>query len=103
MTKEILIHSAADLYGKGIKKNTWEFIEFLNYMIKQYNYLFMPLNSTPHIIDGNDLIREFDLKPSPLFSKILTHVEEERFSQNITTREEALTHVKNFLNLHNLS
>lgn len=103
MTKEILIHSAADLYGKGINKNTQEFIEFLNYMIKQFTDFFVPLKSSPPLIDGNDLIREFDLKPSPLFSKILAHIKEEQFAENITTREEALASVKKFLNLHNPS
>lgn len=103
MAKEILIHSAADLYGKGINKNTQAFIEFLNYMIKQYTDLFLPLKSSPPLIDGNDLIREFGLKPSPLFSKILAHIEEERFAGNIANREDALAHVKKFLNLHNPS
>ena len=103
MTQEILIHSAADLYGKGINKNTQAFIEFLNYMIKEHTDLFLPLKSSPPLIDGNDLIRAFSLKPSPLFSKILAHIEEERFAGNIATREDAMAQVKKFLNLHNLS
>lgn len=103
MIKEILIHSAADFYGKGINKNMQAFIEFLNYMIKQHTDLFVPLKTFPPLINGNDLIREFGLEPSPLFSKILARVEEERFGGNITTREDAIAHVKKFLNSHNLS
>jgi len=100
MAKEILIHTAADLYGKGIKENTREFIEFLNHMIQIYSDSFLHIESIPPpLINGNDLIREFSLKPSPLFSKILTYIEEERFSENISTRDEALAHVKKFLNL----
>jgi putative nucleotidyltransferase with HDIG domain len=99
MTKDLLIHTAADLYGKGIHKNTQAFFEFLNYLIDFYTNSFLPKKSCPPLINGNDLIREFGLTPSPLFSKILQHVEEERFSGNITTRNEALILVKNFLNL----
>ena len=99
MTKDLLIHTTADLYGKGIHKNTRAFIEFLNYLIPVYTNSFLPKKSCPPLISGDDLIHEFGLKPSPLFSKILQHVEEERFSGNITTRNEALILVKNFLNL----
>lgn len=99
MTKDILIHTTADLYGKGINKNTRAFIEFLNYLIPIYTNSFLPKKSCPPLITGDDLICEFGLNPSPLFSKILQHVEEERFSGNITTRNEALILVKNFLNL----
>ncbi len=107
MTKDLLIHTTADLYGKGtnknIRKNTRAFIEFLNHMIIQYNHSFLPKKSNPPLITGDDLITEFGLKPSPLFSKILHHVEEARFSDHITTRKEAFIHVKEFLNLRNRS
>ncbi len=99
MTKDILIHTAADLSGKGINKNTRAFIKFLNFLITRYNESFLPKKTIPPLIDGDDLINEFGLTPSPLFSKILRHVEEERFSDNINTRNEALILVKNFLNL----
>jgi poly(A) polymerase len=99
MTKDILIHTAADLSGKGINKNTRAFIKFLNFLIIRYNDSFLPKKTIPPLIDGDDLINEFGLTPSPLFSKILRHVEEERFSDNITTRNEALILVKDFLNL----
>lgn len=99
MTKDILIHTAADLYGKGINKNTHAFFEFLNYLISIYTDSFLPKKDLPPLINGNDLINEFGLKPSPEFSKILRNIDEERFSGNITTRNEALILVKKFLNL----
>jgi len=107
MTKEILIHTTADLYGKGvnenIRENTRAFIEFLNHIINFYTDSFLPQKSNPPLITGDDLINEFGLEPSPLFSKILHHVEEARFSDHITTRKEAFIRVKEFLNRHNLS
>jgi len=98
MTKDLLIHTTADLYGKGINENTRKFNKFLNHMIKRYTDSFLPKKSFPPLINGDDLINKFGLKPSPLFSKILQYVEEERFSDNITTRNEAFILVKKFLN-----
>ena len=42
------------------------------------------------VLTGNDLIKILKLKPSPLFAKILTKVEEELALGKITTKEEAL-------------
>lgn len=42
------------------------------------------------LITGNDLIKKFKLKPSPLFAKILSSVEEEQALGKITTKQEAL-------------
>jgi poly(A) polymerase len=99
MTKDLLVHTAADLYGKGFSENTRAFAEFLNYLIGIHADSFKPENSAPPLINGEDLINEFNLEPSPLFSKILGQIEEERFLGNITTRKEAFIHVKKFLNL----
>ncbi len=58
-------------------------------LLKQY---FAAKKETPRVrlITGNDLIKKLKLKPSPLFSKILTSVEEEHALGKITTRDEAL-------------
>jgi poly(A) polymerase len=58
-------------------------------LLEQY---FAIKKETPRVrlITGNDLIKKLKLKPSPLFSKILTSVEEEHALGKITTREEAL-------------
>ena len=42
------------------------------------------------LISGNDLIRKLKLKPSPLFAKILSSVEEAQALGKITTKQEAL-------------
>ncbi len=42
------------------------------------------------LLTGNDLIKVLKLKPSPLFGKILTHVEEAAALGKITTKQEAL-------------
>ena len=42
------------------------------------------------LLTGDDLIKKLKLKPSPLFAKILTHVEEEHALGRIKTKEEAM-------------
>ncbi len=42
------------------------------------------------LIDGNDLIKQLKLKPSPLFGKILKEVEEAQATGKIVSKEEAL-------------
>jgi poly(A) polymerase len=93
----LLIHSIADMKGKG-NKGKEEFIEFAKNMILKYFSEFMPRKKMPALITGNDLINEFGLFPSPLFKKIIFKVEEARLSNQINIRQEALLLVKNILN-----
>ncbi len=98
MTKDLLIHTAADIYGKGVMQNRDEFIEFIRHILDLYTDSFLPRSSEPPLINGEDLINEFGLRPSPQFAEILRQVEEERISANIRTRCEALDLVKKILN-----
>lgn len=47
-----------------------------------------------HFINGDDLIKKFKLKPSPLFGQILTEVEEQQVLGKVSTKQEALALVK---------
>ncbi len=51
----------------------------------------------PKILDGNDIMAEFKLPPGPLIGKILEAVTEARALNEITTREDAVQFVKNYL------
>ncbi len=92
-TQCLLLHSIADIKGKGDKGNE-EFIEFAKNMILKYFSEFKPRKKMPALITGNDLINEFGLSPSPLFKIIISKVEEARLSNQINTRQEALLLVK---------
>jgi poly(A) polymerase len=93
----LLLHSIADMKGKGDKSKE-DFIEFAKNMILKYFAEFMPRKKMPDLITGNDLINEFGLSPSPFFKKIILKVEEARLSNQINTRQEALSLVKKMLN-----
>lgn len=51
----------------------------------------------PKLIDGHDLINLLGLKPGPQFREILESVKEAQVSGELTTREEALSYVRNRL------
>lgn len=65
-----------------------------------YFFWYLPRALSPPSITGNDLIREFGLKPSGRFKGILDSIEEERLSRDGFTRPEALELVKKFLKTH---
>ncbi len=103
LSTDLFIHAIADICGKGIPENAFAFMAFADQICRIYSRSFIPMTQRPRLLSGDDLIREFGLSPSPLFSKILRHVEEERLAQTITTRGDALKLVKNFLILNNPS
>jgi hypothetical protein len=46
------------------------------------------------LIDGHDLLREFELQPGPLVGELLEAVREAQVSGEVRTREEALALVR---------
>jgi poly(A) polymerase len=68
--------------------------------LASYFFRYLPRALSPPPITGNDLIREFGLKPSGRFKDILDSIEEERLSRDGLTRSEALELVKKFLKTH---
>jgi hypothetical protein len=62
-----------------------------------YYFRYLPRALSPPPITGNDLIREFGLKPSGRFKEILDFIDEERLSRDGLTRPEALELVKKLL------
>jgi len=50
------------------------------------------------LVTGDDLIKEFNLKPSPLFKKILTRIDDMYVEGEINSREEALRAATEIIN-----
>ncbi len=59
-------------------------------IVAAYHDEFMPRRSRLPLIDGNDLICEFELSPSPFFKKVLSSIELLALEGRITSRAEAL-------------
>ncbi len=98
-TPDLLLHALADIKGKGVENNgrNAAFIDFAKKMTAHYYLDFKPQRTKPPLITGTDLINTFGLKPSPLFKKILTRVEEARLAGSIHDRKEAEAWIRDFL------
>lgn len=97
---DILFLSLADhlaARGPNLDPEEWKWhAGQVNYVLFEY--------SRPHsvafpikLIDGHDLIDIFNLKPGPKIGEILEAVREAQAEAQITSREEALSYVKNRL------
>jgi poly(A) polymerase len=51
----------------------------------------------PRLVNGNDLIKEFNLEPAPLIGKLLSKIEELQAIGRIKTRQEALAAAKKLI------
>ena len=98
-TPALLLHTIADIQGKGNKDNARDedFISFAKKMIQDYISAFKPEKKLPPLLTGYDLMAEFGLTPSPLFKKILNNVEEARLCKTIGSREDALILAKKII------
>jgi tRNA nucleotidyltransferase/poly(A) polymerase len=95
-TPAVLIHAVADYHGKKAGVET-SFEKFIKMLMNRYLSGFEPKQSLPPLITGHDLIREFDLAPSPQFKDLLSQVEEARLSERISTRHDAEELVRQIL------
>ena len=98
-TPALLLHTIADIQGKGNKGDARDedFINFAKKMIQDYMSVFIPGKKLPPLLTGYDLITEFGLTPSPLFKKVLNHVEKARLCKTIKSRQDALILAKKII------
>ncbi|MFO8143279.1 MAG: HD domain-containing protein [Dehalococcoidales bacterium] len=94
---DILFLSLADhlaTRGPRLKPEGWqEHTQLVDYVLdRRFEQESMPPSKS--LLDGNDLISIFHLKPGPLIGKILEMVREAYAAGNIGTREEALRYVR---------
>lgn len=98
LTIDLLVHALADGRAKQpVPAPDDEFEKFCRHLMRAYDSDFREQAGKPPLINGHDLIKEFGLTPSPLFSDLLSRIEEERLSGRLQSRAQALEWVKNFL------
>ena len=71
--------------------------ELLNYILHIYFHKIIPIQKSPRIINGLDLVNIFSLKPGPVFKKLLDMIEEKQVEGTINSREEAIEFIDNYL------
>lgn len=95
----LLLLATADQLGKekqpGEKRPA--FLDFIKQLMVDFETDYKTKNAAPPLITGRDLINEFGLKPSPLFKKILSRVEQERLARSAMTRQEAVDLVRRLI------
>lgn len=96
-TPLLLLHALADDAAKSEIPEKGEFQEFVKKIYGLYSRDFLEKKSAPPLLNGHDLIREFGLRPSPDFKRILHIVEEARFNGRIRSKEDALKLAKGCL------
>jgi tRNA nucleotidyltransferase/poly(A) polymerase len=97
---DLLLNAAADLMAVPTapeEQRSQEVRSFTAELLHTYAFAHTPRLQSPPPISGNDLIREFGLKPSALFKQILDSIEEERLSRSELGRAEALEIVRTYL------
>lgn len=101
---DILLHACADFMAKKEDVHRHEqtaFKQFVKDMIEEYFTTFVPVKKKNRILNGNDLIHEFRMDPSPYFKTILDQVEESRLTGQIQSRDDALDMVRHILEIGN--
>jgi tRNA nucleotidyltransferase/poly(A) polymerase len=63
---------------------------FCNRILKFYYDQFLPAMSEKPLLNGEDIIHQFQLSPSPLFGRILNDIQKAQILGKITTPEEAV-------------
>ena len=72
-------------------------LSFCNKILSLYVDEVLPRMGILRMITGDDLIREFDLPPSPQFKLILSELEDDILEGKVNTKDEALKTVKGIL------
>ena len=96
---DLLLNAAADLMAEPAAPagRSQEIRSFTAELLHTYAFAYTPRWHSPAPISGNDLIREFGLKPSALFKQILDSIDEERLARSELDRAEALAMVRAYL------
>jgi len=69
-------------------------ISTVSRLLKAYWNSYQQIISPPAILDGNDLIRDFHLKPGPQFKAYLEALREAQVTGTVRNREEAITFIE---------
>ena len=75
-----------DSDGSDISERTL----FCNHIFKYYYDQFLPAMSEKPLLNGEDIINQFQLSPSPLFGRILNDIQKAQVLGIITTPEDAI-------------
>ena len=70
---------------------------FCNNLLEFYYKQFLPVKNNKPLLNGEDIIHQFSLSPSPLFGKILNCIQKAQVLGSIATRDDAIALAKNII------
>ena len=67
----------------------------LEKLLKKYNEISPKLVELPKLIDGGEIMKILNIKPSPLLGEIIEEIKELQFEGKINTKEDAINYILN--------
>ena len=98
-TPDVLLEAAAwALADPNLRcERAAAFADFVGQALQRYTRDYRPIMAARPPLTGDDLMLEFNLRPSPAIKVLLRRVEEERLVRRPFTREDALDFVRKVL------
>ena len=98
-----IFHNLGDMLGGqagGIDRDLWiGKLDQARTFLEGYWERYQEWVDPPHLLDGNDIQREFQLPPGPQIGSLLEMLREEQVRSGLNTKEEGLKYLKNHLSL----
>lgn len=96
MLYALALHGLADLRARGKPGEAEEsaYLEFAGKLIELRENEVLPAMRRPRLIDGNDVMAVLGIPPSIVVGELLRDVETALIEKKITTRDEALEHIR---------
>lgn len=100
LAPDVVLHAVADSRAKTAEPDQRHqaFVRFADNLLQEYFTGYQITQKAARLISGHDLIQEFGLSPSPVFSSVLRQVEEARMAGEIHSRKDALNLAGRILN-----
>lgn len=103
---DLVLLSLADVRATrvhALTMDTWNaYLDVARILLENYWERPEEIVSPPRFLDGNELMRELDLKPGPLVGQLLESIRENQAAGNIENREQALAFVREELTKGNM-
>lgn len=95
----IIIAQADRLSARGVEVTDEIVEENINSLNELLNFCleFQNIKPLPKLIDGNEIMEIFNLRPSPELGRILNALKEAQISGDVTTKEQAVEFIKTIL------
>ena len=100
-TDVLFLHLADYLSAKGPQLTISDWAtraKMVSHVIDTHSEQVSEVYKTPMLINGNDLMTEFNIEPGPVLGRLLADINEQHALGNVNTTSEAIDHARQILN-----